>query len=472
MPCIPLGSRLLAVAAVGTFLAACSGNGSLTSTIPGVPAVYPQAASAAHPPELAALRRAHRSSASGKIQHVIIIVQENRSFNNLLYGFPGAKTVKYGYDTSNQKIQMVPIGLETTWDLDHSSTSFFEACNGTGSFPGTDCQMNGFNQEYVGCGHGGQPKCPNSDPQYAYVPHSETKPYFAMGKQYVVADQMYASNFDASSFISHQYIISGQAESAVNFPDGAWGCPGGSGDFINEVTQQRQIQGSEVVCWDPTTLGDEMDQAGISWAFYTATINGDGNLWSAYQAIKHIYYGPDWQKDVITPQTQFFNDVTSGKLRSVSWITPTCENSDHAGCGSNTGPEWVASLVNAIGQSQYWNNTAIFIFWDDYGGWYDPEPPAMLDYDGLGLRIPMIIVSAYAKKHYVSHVHYEHGSILRWIENLFGLGQLSASDTRATPPDDAFNFNKAPRPFKVIPTIRGKDYFMHQPLDTRWPDTE
>ena len=472
MRCIPLGTRPLIVAAIGTFLAACNGNGALTSATPSLP-VTTQPAAMAHPPEVAALKqRIHHSSASGKIKHVIIIVQENRSFNNLLYGFPGAKTVKYGYNTSNQKIKMSPVGLETSWDLDHSSTSFFQACNGTGSFPGTDCQMNGFNQEWVGCGHYGQ-KCPNPNPQYSYVPHSETKPYFDMGKQYVVADQMYASNFDASSFISHQYIISGQAESAVNYPGGAWGCPGGSGDFIGMVNQQRQIDsGYEVVCWDPTTLGDEMDQASIPWAFYTATINGDGNLWSAYQAIKHIYYGADWKNDIITPQTQFFSDVSNGKLRTVSWITPTCENSDHAGCGSNTGPAWVASLVNAVGQSQYWDSTAIFIFWDDYGGWYDPEPPAMLDYDGLGLRIPMIIVSPYAKKGHVSHVHYEHGSILRWIENLYGLGQLSASDTRATPPDDAFDFNKPARKFKVIPTALGKDYFMHQPLDTRVPDYE
>ena len=78
--------------------------------------------------------------------------------------------------------------------------------------------MNGFNKEWVGCGHSGGPPCPNQHPQYSYVPHSETKPYFAMGKQYVVADQMYASNFDASSYISHQYIIAAQAESSVNYP--------------------------------------------------------------------------------------------------------------------------------------------------------------------------------------------------------------------------------------------------------------
>ncbi len=148
-------------------------------------------------------------------------------------------------------------------------------------------------------------------------------------------------------------------------------------------------------------------------------------------------------------------------------------NSDHAGCNSKAGPQWVATLVNAIGQSKYWNNTAIFIFWDDYGGWYDPEPPAYEDNEGLGVRLPLVVVSAYAKQGYVSHVHYEHGSILKFVEDQFGLGRLSASDARAKSPEkDCFNFDKPPRKFKTIPTVLGKDYFMHQPLDLRPPDTQ
>ena len=163
--------------------------------------------------------------------------------------------------------------------------------------------------------------------------------------------------------------------------------------------------------------------------FYAASYSsGYLSIWSAYQAIKHIYYGPDWNKDVL-PNTAFFDDVEHGRLRDVSWITPTCGNSDHAGCGSDTGPSWVASLVNAIGKSRYWNDTAIFIFGDDYGGWYDRVPPEMVDYDGLGMRIPLLVISPYAKKGYVLHVHYEHGSILKFIEDRFGLARLSASDT-------------------------------------------
>jgi phospholipase C len=173
------------------------------------------------------------------------------------------------------------------------------------------------------------------------------------------------------------------------------------------------------------------------------------------------------------PNTQFFDDVEKGRLRAVSWVTPSCANSDHAGCGSNTGPSWVASLVNAIGESQYWNSTAIFIMWDDYGGWYDPVPPQMVDYDGLGLRIPLLIVSPYAKNGYVSHVQYEHGSILKFAEDIFGLPRLSASDTRANSPEaDAFDFNQPPRPFRKIAAPHGEQYFRNQPPDLRPPDTQ
>ncbi|MFZ0031805.1 MAG: alkaline phosphatase family protein [Candidatus Cybelea sp.] len=435
-------------------LAACNGSGVVTPSAPGGSAVTPSG-------------RHHVSG--GKIQHIVIVVQENRSFNNLFYGFPGATTATYGYDSSGAKINLQPIPLETSWDLEHDSYGFEAACNGTGSIPGTNCQMNGFNNEWTGCYSG---RCPYTNPQYAYVPHTETKPYFDMAKQYVLADQMYASNFDASSFISHQYIISAQAKRAVNFPGGAWGCPGGSGDFVGMVGQQRQVpDGYEVVCWNPTTLGDELDKAGLPWAFYAVSYTGTPWIWSAYQAIKHIFYGADWSKDIISPPSQFLTDVSNGNLRSVSWVTPTWTNSDHAGSNSKTGPEWVASVVNAVGESKYWDSTAIFIFWDDYGGWYDPEPPAYVDYDGLGMRIPMLIVSPYAKKGHVSHVPYEHGSILRFVEDVFGLGRLAASDKRAnSPAKDAFDFSKPPRPFKAIPSEHRKDYFMHQLPDGHLPD--
>ncbi|MGB6715304.1 MAG: alkaline phosphatase family protein [Candidatus Cybelea sp.] len=454
----------LAVAWLALLFSACNAN-AVTAGVPGgLRGEVPSGTQTAGV--------ARRGSSSGKIQHVVIVIQENRSFNDLFYGFKGAKTARYGYDTNGDKIKIKPVVLETTWDLEHSSIAFFADCNGTGSIPGTNCQMNGFNNEGVACGKSSYGPCPIEHPQYAYVPHSETKPYFEMAKQYVLADQMYSSVLDGS-FTSHQYIIAGQSESAVNWPNVPWGCPGGSGDKVTMLTQQRAIQGYEVPCWDTTTLGDELDGKGISWAYYAAPVDGSPGVWSAYQVIKHIYDGYDWNKDVISPPSQFLTDVSNGNLRAVSWVTPTAANSDHPGSGSKTGPSWVASVVNAIGESQYWDSTAIFVFWDDWGGWYDPEPPAYVDYDGLGIRVPMIVISAYAKKGHVSHVPYEHGSILKFVEDQFGLGRLAASDTRATSPEqDCFNFNQSPRQFTPISSPRDKAYFLHQPSDYRLPDDE
>ncbi len=463
MRSISLAGRTLCVAALVLFISACSNGGAGVS--PGLP-------SANRPSSrlVSGLQRILHGPSSGKIKHIVIVVQENRSFNDLFKGYKGATTASYGYDSSGQKIKLLPIGLETGWDIDHSSGAFFEACDGTGSIPGTNCKMDGFNKEYVSCGN----SCPIPHPQYAFVPRSETKPYFDMAKEWVLADQMYASNFDASSFISHQYIIAGQAESAVDYPNGRWGCPGGSGDTISMVGPQRQIPyGYEVVCWDPNTLGDELDKAGVSWAFYGEIYSGGYPfIWMAYQAIKHIYHGQDWSKDDISPPQQIITDVANGNLRSVSWVTPSWGNSDHAGSGSNTGPSWVTSIVNAIGESKYWDSTAIFVFWDDYGGWYDPEPPAYADYDGLGLRLPLLVISPYALQGRVSHVHYEHGSILKFVEETFGLSNLAASDKRANSPNRCFNFKQPPRAFVPIQAPYDRAFFLNQPPDNHVVDAE
>ncbi len=462
MQSISLSGRTLCVAVVALCITGCSSNGGAVS--PGLPAASRSNSYVASP----AQRILHGPS-SRKIKHIVIMVQENRSFNDLFKGYKGATTASYGYDSYGAKVKLLPIGLETTWDIDHSSGAFFAACDGTGSIPGTNCKMDGFNKEYVGCGS----QCPIPHPQYAYVPRSETQPYFDMAREWVLADQMYASNFDASSFISHQYIIAGQAESAVNYPDSNWGCPGGPSDMISKVGPQRQIPyGYEVVCWDPTTLGDELDKAKVSWAFYGEIYSGYPFIWVAYQAINHIYNGPDWSKDMISPPKQIITDVANGKLRSVSWVTPSWGNSDHAGSGSKTGPSWVTSVVNAIGESKYWDSTAIFLFWDDYGGWYDPEPPAYADYDGLGMRLPMVVISPYALHGRVSHVHYEHGSILKFVEETFGLGSLAASDKRANSPDPCFDFKRRPRAFVPIQAPYDRAFFLHQPPDNHVVDAE
>ena len=127
-------------------------------------------------------------------------------------------------------------------------------------------------------------------------------------------------------------------------------------------------------------------------------------------------------------------------------MTPSPGDSDHPGPDSgNGGPDWVASVVNAVGQSKYWNNCAIFIMWDDWGGWYDHvSPPQLADvqtgaYEGLGFRTPLIVVSPYVKTHYISHQRYELVSSMSFIEKVFALGNLGLADARAQAFDDFFN---------------------------------
>ena len=444
-------SKRFAAAAIALGLAACSG---------GSQAPIPSMRSA---PALLRLD----ATGAGKIKHVVYIIQENRSFDNLFQGYPGADTVSSGKDSRGKRIALVPVPLTTVYSLDHSGEAMFTDCNGTGPLPGTKCRMNGFTHEAVD----GPPGIKHA--MYVYVPHAETKPYFEMAHEWVLADRMFQSQVD-DSFVAHQYVIAAQAHSSLDLPFGPWGCSGGKADFVGTITQQRTVGKRQEPCFNYTTLGDELDAAHLSWRFYTSVYSDPfEGIWSGYQAVRHIFNGPDWKTDVITPQIRFLRDVRHGKLANFTWITPECTDSDHPGCGGGFGPSWVTSLVNVVGQSKFWDSTAIFVQWDDWGGLYDHVPPPFKDYDSLGFRVPLLVISPYAKKDHVSHVQYETASVLRFAEDLFGLNQLAAADARATSPAaDCFDFSRGPRTFVKIKAPKDAAFFARQPADLRMPDRQ
>ncbi len=403
--------------------------------------------------------RALAGTGAGKITHVIFVVQENRSFDNLFQGYPRADTVAKGLNSYGQTIALQPSSLKNIYIIDHSGYAMFAACNGTGTLPGTKCRMNGFNNEIS---YGGP-----SNPQYVYVPHDESKPYFDMAHEWVVGDRMFASQLD-ESFVAHQYVIAAQAASSVDLPASLiWGCAGGKYDTVATITQNRSLYGpQQQACFDYPTLGDELDAAHLSWHFYAARYGndagGNGGTWSAYQAIRHVFKGPDWRRDVVSPNWRFISDVRAGKLSNFTWITPECAESDHLECGGGYGPSWVAAIVDTVGASKFWKSTAIFVQWDDWGGFYDHVAPSYKDYDGVGFRVPLLVISPYAKKDHVSHVHYETASVLRFAEDLYGLPQLAAADKRAaSPARDGFDFSQSPRPFTFIKAPYPAKFFLH-----------
>ncbi len=394
----------------------------------------------------------------GPIQHVVILIQENRSFDNLFQGYPNANTVSSGLVSTGQTVPLVPITIHVPFNVSHGVQDFLNACDGGPQ--GMTCKNDAFDLERV---HG---KSHNPYPAYSFVPTKDTTEYFALAQQYVLADNNFQSHVDAS-FVGHQYLIAAQAQASVDLPHPIWGC----GGMVHTLNQDRTLGAFEPSCFDETVLADELDQKGLSWKMYAPIPRDPGNNWVAYMAIKHIKHGPDW-KNIDRPETNIISDAQSGNLPNVSWVIPRYVASDHEGAGNTTGENWITSVVNGIGQSPAWSSTAIFVVWDDWGGFYDHVAPQYLDYDGLGFRVPLLVISPYAKSNWVSHVQYEFGSVLQFTEDTFGLGRLAASDTRANSLiPDCFNLGAKPRKFVPLKTV-SHARLMQELNETPYVDTD
>ena len=229
-------------------------------------------------------------------------------------------------------------------------------------------------------------------------------------------------------------------------------------------------------------MAEDLDTNKVSWKYYATRLLGAG-MWEPFEAMKYVRKGPDWNQNIIAPQTKILTDPSNGELASVSWVSPSKPDSDHPGDHSDLGPSWVASVVNAVGESSYWPTTAIVVVWDDWGGWYDNAAPPEPDYRGLGIRVPCLIISPYARETspsqpgYVSHTQYEYGSILKFIEEAFNLPPIGPpsggyTDTRATSIEDAFDFTQQPRPFRKISSKYPLSHFLHEPPSNEPVDTQ
>ena len=372
--------------------------------------------------------------AGSPIQHVVVIMQENRSFDNLFNGFPGADSVQVGLSLGTP-VTLVPISLTDPRDLDHSHPGWWQDLD--------NGMMDGFARSSM------------NPPTfaYAYVPRSEIQQYWTMARQYVLGDRMFQSN-TGPSFAAHLYMIAGQSALATEDPDSNfWGCDAPAGTTVPVLGPDGTDNYPGVFpCWEFGTAADLLDAKGISWRYYASASADPTIVGSAYEAIRQVRDGPDWNADVIYPQTRFLTDVANGHLAQVTWVTPDFTHSDHPGSGSAEGPDWVAAVVNAVGTSKFWNSTAIFITWDDWGGWYDHVLPPTVDAMGPGFRVPVLVVSPYAKQAYISHHEHEASGFITFIEHNWGLGNLGARDATADDFADCFDYSQAPRPFTPITT--------------------
>ena len=433
----------------------------------------------------------------GKIQHVVIIFQENRTPDNLFHDSVlmanGADIASTGINSLGQTVPLSAGSLGVDYDLNHSHPAFVAMYDGG--------KMDGADLITYSCSAGAT-NCPPPTPQFWYVNPSEVQPYFQMAEQYTFGDRMFQSN-QGPSFPAHQFIISGTsaptatsnlfvAENAEGVAGAGHqtGCLAPPAEYVYLIDPSGNESSTSYPCLDHPTLTDELNSQGISWRYYTPSA---GSLWTSPNAIQHMCgpnvpppnatacVGSDWTNSVVIPETQVLTDITSGKLAQVSWVIPTGTNSDHPGSVSSTGgPSWVASIVNAIGASPYWSNTAIIVTWDDWGGWYDHVPPPTVINDGTswgsgyvyGFRVPLIVISPYARAGYISHVDHDFGSILNLVEKTFGLPSLGYADARADDLSDCFDFSQAPIPFKTINAPLNAPYFLNDKSPRIDPDDD
>jgi phospholipase C len=396
-----------------------------------------------------------------RIRHVIVIVQENRTFDNLYASsilahggpYPGADTSQTA-SVDGQAVALKPVSFENPGDPSHSHPSLLREWDRG--------KMDGFGGDSVRSGFGWM-RAPN-DFAYAYVPASETTIYHLLAARYALADENFAPRL-VPTFPSHYTLATAQSHVAGNPPNNqVWGCDAKPGTTVPIFGVGEEVIAPGVFpCFDQPTIGDLLDAGHVSWKYYTGAYNDVVNqAVNVYEAFRKIRYGPDWRRNIVTPSGRILSDIASCRLPQVAFAMPNALDSDHAGNLSGAGPGWVGSIYLAVVQSQhataaacnYYKDTAIIVTWDDSGGWYDHvAPPPGPDGTTWGFRIPIVVISAWARSNYdpnnpaalpfVSHTRRESTAITKFIETNWALGNMGQRDVTDDDLSDMFDFRRA-----------------------------
>jgi phospholipase C len=429
-----------------------------------------------------------------KIRHVIIIMQENRSFDSYFGTYPGVDGIpmKNGVPTVCMPNPLGPCQrpYHNTADINgggpHGAANFLADLN--------NGKMDGFIRERDSAK--GRAQCANiQDPACAtgstpdvmgYHTGAEIPNYWAYAKNFVLADHMYEP-VKSWSLPSHLYMVSAWSARCGN--TSPMSChsnivgPYGSKQFDMLVHKELSTGVTQVdLAWtDITWL---LHEHGISWAYYIQAgsqpdCSSDSALTCA--PVKQSAHTPgiwnplplftdvheDRQISNIQALHRYFSAAHNGTLPQVSWITPSQGDSEHPPASVHQGQAYVTAVINAAMKSPDWKSTAIFLTWDDWGGFYDNVVPPRVDQNGYGFRVPAIIISPYAKKGVIDNQTLSSDAYLKFIEDDFLGGQALNPKTDGRPdprPDvretlpilgniaNAFNFNQAARKPFLLPT--------------------
>jgi phospholipase C len=437
------------------------------------PAPSPLPTATPRPPDQIALAR-------DKIKHVIVIMQENRSFDQYFGTYPGADGIpmQAGVPTvcvPDPQTKACVKPYHDPKDVNaggpHGAASATADINGgkMDGFIGTfrNAQRSCKNPDTPGCVSGNTPDV------MGWKDAREIPNYWSYAQTFVLQDHMYEPNA-SWSLPSHLFLVSAWSAKCATAGD-----PASCANALDGPSSVN-VTGNDYAWTDLTFL---LHRANVSWAYYLSdgnqpdcaddamlcdakpqdhTVPGIWNPLPAFDTVKQ-----DGQLANIQTVDKYFDAAKTGTLPAMSWIVPENKVSEHPPAKVSDGQAYVTALVNAAMQGPEWNSTAIFLTWDDWGGFYDHVVPPVVDQNGYGLRVPGLVIGPYAKQGYIDHQTLSFDAYLKFTEDLFLNGQRldPKTDGRPDPRPDVresapqlgdlvgdFDFTQAPRAPRILPT--------------------
>jgi phospholipase C len=406
------------------------------------------------------------------IEHVVFIIKENRTFDHYFGKYPGADGATMGVTFDRRVVPLRPATDVMTQPLAHGFWS--------GLYSVDAGRMDGFDLITGGATMLGYTQWSRSG-----IPH-----YWKYADRFVLADRFFTSEY-GPTFPEHLYTIAAQSNGIMDnraqrvpspgrycddeeayspaFPPTLTGQQlGDIMDLQNTITDRHPDAMREIAsylveirtCFDIETLPDRLEEAGISWKYYSTEVFPIGDV---LRAIRHIRQGPMWQH--VEESADFLDDLAAGKLASVTWLKPPAPYNEHPILPKRemsvcAGENWSVAVMNALQRSEFWPTTAVVMIWDDFGGFYDHVIPPQYDIMGLGPRTPALIMSPYTKKGdnplggAIDSNVYEFSSVLKFIEEIWDLRPLTERDAQADPLTGAFDFDAPPDLRKLILPLR------------------
>ena len=426
------------------------------------PAASPTATTTAPPPITTSPGQAHDAqavvvaAARRRIEHVVYLVKENRTFDTMFGRFPGADGATDGLTCDGETVPLTRAPDDTPGP-DHSFQGGLKAINGG--------RMNCFSELYGGA----------HLESYVQFRPGQIPAYWDYARNFVLADRFFSSTYGPTG-IEHLFTVGATTDGFTDHeratPLGQFGTnlvpreycldPSERMYSFRRLTAQEEEDAFALeeqaqvgtlksrywylreACTDIEVLPDRLEEAGVSWRYYL----GDNDYINTLALVKHVVFGP--MQDQVVTDDDFFTDLREGDLPAVSWLIPDVEVSEHPAAGSMCeGENWTVKVLNALMRSPEWKHTAVVITWDDFGGFYDHVSPPHIDLFGLGPRVPMLLISPWAKQGFIASDTLEFSSVLKMIETIWDLEPLTARDRRASDMLNLFDFEADPAPALV-----------------------